>query len=109
MGRLYGGAGLVGTRIFHQVHESVATGSVDLLGTGSGFSLFAGLQVSDRLSLEAGILTSFHDAQVYVEEVDGVTGDVEATWSPQRLALVGLTADARIHLQRSGSFDPYVQ
>ena len=93
-GDWYAGAGVIGTRIVDQ------TGGPEQIRSGAGLSLWLGLRVSERLSLELGWLGSFHNP------TDAYTAEGGAT---DFLVLQGVTADARIHLNRSGALDPYVQ
>ena len=88
------GLGVVGTSILDQ------TGGPEVLEPGGGVSLWAGVHLSDALSLEIGWLGSFHNP-----------ADVDTWYGPETdfLVLEGVTADARIHLTRGGSvFDPYI-
>lgn len=90
----YGGIGLVGNSILDQA------GGSEQLESGFGFTLYGGLHVNERLSLEAGWLSSFHNPA----RVDTWYGtDIDF------LVLDGFTVDARIHLAHSGNFDPYLQ
>jgi Outer membrane protein beta-barrel domain len=92
---VYLGAGLVATRVLHQSEEP------KLLDDGVGVALYAGLRLSDRLALELGWLSTFHDP----EEADGSFGE-----GADYLVLNGFTGDARIYLgQDRGSADLYLQ
>lgn len=90
----YGGIGLSGTRILDQ------RGGPEQLDHGGGISLFGGIRVADRLSLELGWLGSLHNPHqaytVYGPETDF-------------LVLEAVTADAKVHLERSGNLDPFLQ
>ena len=90
----YLGFGLVGTRIIDQ------QGGPEQIRSGGGVTLWAGLRINDRLALELGWLGSYHNPATY------------NTWygtETDFLVLEGVTADARVFLNRSGNFDPYLQ
>jgi opacity protein-like surface antigen len=93
-GNWYGGVGLFATRIIDQ------RGGPEQIEHGAGLSVYGGLRVNERLSLEATWLGSAHNPATvsngYYTETD-------------YLILEGLTADAKIHLDRSGQLDPYLQ
>jgi len=92
---LYIGAGLVATHILHQSEEP------ELLDDGAGITLFAGLRLTDRLALELGWLTTFHDPDT------ATTNFGEGT---DHLVLNGFTGDARIYLSEQGQrAELYVQ
>jgi hypothetical protein len=92
---LYIGAGLVATHILHQSEEP------ELLDDGAGVTLFAGLRLTDRLALELGWLTTFHDPDT------ATTNFGEGT---DYLVLNGFTGDARIYLSEQGQrVELYVQ
>ncbi len=84
---LYVGAGLVATHILHQSEEP------ELLDDGAGITLYAGLRLSDRLALELGWLTTFHDP----ESADSSFGE-----GTDYLVLNGFTGDAKIYLTEQG-------
>ena len=84
---LYVGAGLVVTHVLHQSEEP------DLLDDGAGITLYAGLRLSDRLALELGWLTTFHDP----ETIDTRFGE-----GTDYLVLNGFTGDAKIYLSEEG-------
>jgi hypothetical protein len=90
----YMGLGLFGTSIIDQ------SGGPEVLEGGGGVSIWAGVHLSNALSLEIGWLGSFHNP-----------ADVETYYGTETdfLVLEGVTADARLHLARGGSiFDPYL-
>jgi opacity protein-like surface antigen len=89
----YGGAGIVGTRIMDQQGG-------EPLESGGGMAIWGGLHVNHRLSLELGWLGSMHNPT-----------RVNTWYGPETdyLLLEAVTADARVHLDRSGDFDPYLQ
>ncbi len=93
-GGWYLGAGLTGTKILDQ------RGGPEQLDDGAGVSLFGGFRLSDRLALELGWLGSFHNPAT-----------VDTVWGPMTdfLVLEGFLADLRVHLDRSGNLDPYLQ
>jgi hypothetical protein len=86
----YAGAGVLGTRVLSQ------SGGSEELGAGAGVSLWGGIRFNRRFGVELGWLGSFHNPTS--------TGTDQANY----LALEGLTADARIHLNGSGNWDPYI-
>lgn len=91
----YMGLGLFGTSIVDQ------SGGPEQLEGGGGVSLWAGVHVSELLSLELGWMGSFHNP-ADVGTYYGVETDF--------LVLEGVTADARLHLTRGNQgFDPYLQ
>jgi hypothetical protein len=90
----YMGLGIVGTSILDQ------SGGPEVLDPGGGLSLWAGVHLSDALSLQIGWLGSFHNP-----------ADVDTWYGAETdfLVLEAVTADARLHLTRGGSvFDPYL-
>ncbi len=92
---LYLGAGLVATHVLHQSEEP------ELLDDGAGITLFAGLRLSERLALELGWLTTFHDP----ETIDTRFGE-----DSDYLVLNGFTGDAKIYLSEQGQrSELYVQ
>jgi opacity protein-like surface antigen len=92
-GYWYAGAGVLGTSILAQ------SGGPEVIESGAGLDLFVGLTVNKRLSLELGWMGSMHNPVSTYDPYDDT----------DYLVLQGVTADARIHLDRSGSFDPYLQ
>ncbi len=94
VGGWYGGVGVLATKIVGQ------SGGPEQLDDGLGLTVYGGIRIAERLSIEATWLGSFHNpASVtngYWDETD-------------YLVLEGLTADAKIHLARSGGLDPYFQ
>lgn len=91
-GGLYVGAALVGTAIVDQ------SGGPDLVASGTGLRLLGGWRLSQRLALEMGWSTTFHEA--------------EADFGPDAdtLVLSGFTGDAKIYLGGGGErVDPFVQ
>jgi hypothetical protein len=91
----YMGLGLFGTSILDQ------SGGPEQLEGGGGLSLWAGVHVSEVLSLELGWMGSFHNP-----------ADVATWWGVETdfLVLEAVTADARLHLTRGNrGFDPYLQ
>ena len=92
---LYLGAGLVATHVLHQSEDP------ELLDDGAGITLYAGLRLSNRLALELGWLTTFHDP----EAADASFGE-----NTDYLVLNGFTGDAKIYLSDGGgSAELYVQ
>ncbi len=93
-GGWYGGIGLFGTRILDQ------RGGPEQIEHGGGLSVYGGIRLNERLSLELAWLGSAHNPSTvsngYYTETD-------------YLILEGVTADAKIHLDRSGQLDPYLQ
>jgi hypothetical protein len=90
----YAGAGAFGTKILSQ------SGPTEQLDSGGGVSLWGGIRFNRRFGLELGWLGSFHNPST------------TATWygnDTNYLVLEGVTADAKIHLNGSGNFDPYIQ
>jgi opacity protein-like surface antigen len=90
----YGGVGIVGTRILDQ------SGGPEQIEDGGGLSIWGGIRFNERLALELGWMGSLHNpAQV----TDGYY--LETNY----LILESFTADAKIHLDRAGRFEPYLQ
>jgi opacity protein-like surface antigen len=90
----YLGIGLFGTSILDQ------TGGPEVLDSGGGVSVWAGVHLGQVLSLEIGWLGSFHNpAEV------GIWFEPDTDF----LVLEGVTADAKLHLARGGGLDPYLQ
>jgi hypothetical protein len=90
----YAGVGVVGTSILGQ------SGGPEQLQSGGGLSAWIGVNVARELSLELGWLGSFHNPAT-IATYYGPTTDY--------LVLDGLTADAKVHLGRSGIIDPFLQ
>lgn len=93
-GNWYGGVGLFGTKIMDQ------RGGPEQLEDGAGLSVYGGIRLNERLSLEASWLGSFHNPATVT---NGYWNETDY------LVLEGLTADAKIHLDRSGQLDPFLQ
>jgi hypothetical protein len=78
---VYGGAGLVATKIMSQ------HGGEELLEDGAGLSLFMGIRLNPRLALEGGVTSTFHNP-VRVQTAFG--SDVDY------LVLNAATVDAKV-------------
>ena len=85
---LYVGAGLVASHVLDQ------SGGPELLEDGAGVTLYGGLRLSQRLALELGWLSTFHNP----EKVDTVYFGSDTDY----LVLNGFTGDAKIYLSREG-------
>ena len=88
---LHAGVALVGTAIVDQ------SGGPDLLASGTGLRLLGGWRLGQRLALELGWATTFHEA--------------EADFGPDAdtLVLSGFTGDAKIYLGVGERIDSFVQ
>lgn len=93
-GNWYGGIGLFATKVVDQ------RGGPEQLEDGAGLSVYAGIRLNDRLALEVNWMGSFHNPATVT---NGYWNETDY------LVLEGLTADAKIHLDRSGNLDPFVQ
>lgn len=93
---LYLGAGLIGNRVLDQ------TGGPELLDSGTGMGLYGGVRLSQRLAVELGWMSTFH-------QPDSI--ETEFGEGTDYLVLNGFTADAKIFLDPSGqgTIEPYVQ
>lgn len=92
---MYVGAGFVGTRILSQ------DGGDELLKDGIGLSLYTGIRLNQRLALEAGIASTFHNP----ERVQTSYGD-DVDW----LVLNAGTVDAKVFFPGSNAkVTPYAQ
>jgi hypothetical protein len=84
---VYGGIGLVATKIVSQ------NGGDELLEDGAGLSFFMGIKLNERLALEGGIASTFHNP-VAVQTSFG--NDVDY------LVLTAATVDAKIFFPTQG-------
>ncbi len=92
---VYAGAGIVGTNILSQ------SGGEELIDDGLGFSLFMGIKLNDRVALEGGVASTFHNP-VSVQTSFG--DDVDY------LVLTAATVDAKIFFPNGGQrFVPFAQ
>jgi opacity protein-like surface antigen len=90
----YGGVGLVGTKILDQ------RGGPEHVEDGGGLTIWGGIRFNERLAVELGWMGSLHNPAT-------VTNGYWA--ESDYLVLEAFTADAKIHLDRSGNLDPYLQ
>jgi len=90
----YLGAGVLGLKILDQ------RGGPEALEDGVGLALFGGFRLNERVSLELGWMGSFHNP---------ATIDTGVGRETDYLVLEGVTGDLRVHLERAGNLDPFVQ